>query len=97
VATEVEEGALAHGAAEAFGVHQAMREVGLSVLGPPGLGAPNEHGTHHSGRTLSKATLPIRLWHYIPLLQNQILCTQQVTGIPLPENRPNPQNDRQSW
>ena len=60
MATEIEEGALAHGAAEAFGVHQAMREVGLSVLGPPGLGAPNEHGAHHSGRTLSKANAPAR-------------------------------------
>ena len=97
VATEVEEGALTHGAAEAFGVHEAMREVGISVLSPPGLGAPNEHGAHHSGRTLPQATIAIRLWHYIRLRQNQILYNQQVTGLALPENRPNPQNDRQSW
>ena len=44
VAPEVEQGALAHGAAEAFGVHEAMREVGLTRIGPAGLGAPNEHG-----------------------------------------------------
>ena len=94
VATEVEEGALAHAAAEAFGVHEAMREVGLSVLSPPGLGAPNEHGAHHSGRTLFQASIPIRLWHYIRLWRNLILYNQQVAGLALPENRPNPQNDR---
>ena len=67
MATEVEEGALAHAAAEAFGVHEAMREVGSSVLGPPGLGAPNEHVAHHSGRTLPHASILLRLWHYIYL------------------------------
>ena len=35
---------------DALGVHEAMGEVGFSVLGPPGLGAPNEHATHVSGR-----------------------------------------------
>ena len=62
VATEVEEGALAHAAAEAVGVHEAMREVGLSVLSPPGLGAPNEHSAHHSGRTLSPGN------YYYPIM-----------------------------
>ena len=35
---------------DALGVHQAMGEVGFSVLGPPGLCAPNEHAAHDSGR-----------------------------------------------
>ena len=90
MATEVEEGALAHAAAEAFGVHEAMREVGLSVLSPPGLGAPNEHGAHHSGRTLSPATIIILLWHYIRLWRNPILIITSYS-LALPENRPNPQ------
>ena len=51
VAPEVEQGALAHGAAEAFGVDEAMREVGLTVGGAAGLGAPNEHGATIAGGT----------------------------------------------
>ena len=43
VASEIEQGALADGVVDALGVDEAMREVGLSVFGPPGLGAPNEH------------------------------------------------------
>ena len=55
VAAEIEQGALAHGLSDALGVDQAMGEVGLSVLGPPGLGAPNEHDAHDSGRTCFRA------------------------------------------
>ena len=51
VAPEVEQGALAHGATEAFGVDQPMGEVGLAVVGAAGLGAPNEHGATIAGRT----------------------------------------------
>ena len=43
VAPEIEQGALTDGASDALGVDEAMGEVGLSVLGPPGLGAPHEH------------------------------------------------------
>ena len=50
VAPEIEQGALPHGVSDALGVHQAMGEVGFAVLGPPGLGAPNEHDAHDSGR-----------------------------------------------
>ena len=50
VAPEIEQGALPDGVSDALGVHQPMGEVGLSVLGPPGLGAPNEHDAHDSGR-----------------------------------------------
>ena len=39
VASEIEQGALADGVVDALGVDEAMREVGLSVFGPPGLGA----------------------------------------------------------
>ena len=38
VASEVEQGALADGVAEAFGADQTMGEVGLSVVGAAGLG-----------------------------------------------------------
>ena len=48
VASEVEQGALADGVAEAFGADQTMGEVGLSVDGAAGLGAPNEHGKDDS-------------------------------------------------
>ena len=51
VAPEVEQGALAHGVAEAFGVDQPMGEVGLAVAGASGLGAPNEHGATIAWRT----------------------------------------------
>ena len=43
VAPEIEQGALTDGSSDALGVNQAMGAVGLSVLGPPSLGAPNEH------------------------------------------------------
>ena len=49
VAPEIEQGALPDGVSDALGVHQAMGEVGLSVLGPPGLGAANEHDAYDSG------------------------------------------------
>ena len=52
-----------------LGVDQAMgedRRTGLSVLGPPGLGAPNEHDAHDSGRTCFSGNTPIEdLWDYI--------------------------------
>ena len=73
VASEIEQGALADGVADALGVDQAMREVGLSVFGPPGLGAPNEHGAHDSGCTSPKVMPTLRLWHYIQLRQPLIL------------------------
>ena len=50
VAPEIEQGALADGVSDALGVHQAMGEVGFSVLGPAGLCASNEHAAHDSGR-----------------------------------------------
>ena len=53
VAPEVEQGALAHGVAEALGVDEPMGEVGLAVAGASGLGAPNEHGATIAGRTSS--------------------------------------------
>ena len=56
VAAEIEQGALAHGAAEAFGVHQAMGEVRLAVLGAPGLGAPNKHDARIAARTYPRNT-----------------------------------------
>ena len=49
VASEIEQGALADGVADALGVDEAMREVGLSVFGPPGLGTPNEHAPTIAG------------------------------------------------
>ena len=54
MASEIEQGALADGVADALGVDEAMREVGLSVFGPPGLGAPNEHTPTIAGARLSK-------------------------------------------
>ena len=40
MAAEIEQRALTNGAPDALGVDEAMGVVGLSVLGPPGLGAP---------------------------------------------------------
>ena len=65
VAPEIEQGALTDGIFDALGVDQAMREVGLSVLGPPGLGAPNEHAPTIAGACLLGQYKYIRLWHYI--------------------------------
>ena len=64
VPAEVEEGALAHGAAEAFGLHQAVGEVGDAVPGPPGPGAPDEHGASIAGRSVWRnACLTIMALH----------------------------------
>ena len=73
VAPEIEQGALPHGVSDALGVHQAMGEVGFAVLGPPGLGAPNEHDAHDSGRAAPESTHSVKLWHYIEYHQNPFL------------------------
>ncbi len=73
VAPEIEQGALPHGVSDALGVHQAMGEVGFAVLGPPGLGAPNEHDAHDSGRAVPESTHSVKLWHYIEHHQNPFL------------------------
>ena len=59
VASEIEQGALADGVADALGVDEAMREVGLSVFGPPRLCAPNEHAP-----TIAGARSPKQCHHY---------------------------------
>ena len=42
MSSEVEQRALPEGVSDAFGVDEAMGVVGLSVFGPPGLGAPQD-------------------------------------------------------
>ena len=76
VSSEIEQRALTDGASDALGVDEAMGVVGLSVLGPPGLGAPNEHTGHDSGWTRYSATMPTRLWHYIERNQTPTLWNQ---------------------
>ena len=73
VASEIEQGALADGVADALGVDEAMREVGLSVGGPPGLGAANEHTPTIAGARPQKQQPLTRLWHYIQYRQHPIL------------------------
>ena len=76
VAPEIEQRALTDGVSDALGVDEAMGEVGLSVLGAAGLGAPNEHTPHDSGWTCSSETRPMRLWHCIVRDQTPNLWNQ---------------------
>ena len=46
------------GVSDAFGVDEAMGVVGLSIFGPPTLGAPREHTGHDSRRTRHSAPRP---------------------------------------
>ena len=74
VASEIEQGALADGVADALGVDEAMREVGLSVGGPPGLGAANEHTPTIAGARPQKQQQLTRLWHYIQYRQHGLVA-----------------------
>ena len=49
VPSEIEQSALTHFVAEAFGAHEAMGEIGLAGGGGAGLGAADEHGSKGSG------------------------------------------------
>ena len=49
MASQIEQGALTHFVAEAFGAHEAMGEIGLAGGGGAGLGAADEHGSKGSG------------------------------------------------
>ena len=88
VAPEIEQGALPDGVSDALGVHQPMGEVGLPVLGPPGLGAANEHDVHDSGGNLPESTLLQKLWHYIARHQNPFLLESTTYRHGNPEIRP---------
>ena len=76
VPSQIEQGALAHFVADAFGAHESVSEVGLAGGGGAGLGAPDEHGTQGSGRRGVVQYLKYLLWHYIDPPQRTInqLC-----------------------
>ena len=65
MASQIEQGALTHFVADAFGAHEAVGEIGLAGGGGTGLGAPDEHGTQGSGRRGVAQYLQYILWHYI--------------------------------
>ena len=50
VPSQIEQGALAHFVADAFGAHESVCEVDLAGGGGAGLGAADEHGMQGSGR-----------------------------------------------
>ena len=78
VASEIQQGALADGVADAFGVDEAMREVGLSVFGPPGLGTPNEHAPTIAGARLPKQYL---LYAYGTTLRSAKYCSFRINRL----------------
>ena len=48
-----------------MGADEAMGEVGLTGWGAAGLGAADEHGRDATRGGRGGQALPIRLWHYI--------------------------------
>ena len=72
VPSQIEQGALAHFVADAFGAHEAVGEVGLAGGGGAGLGAPDKHGTQGSGGRWVVQHFIYILWHYIDLPQRTI-------------------------
>ena len=52
VSSEIEQGALSHLGADAFGAHEAKGEVRLAGAGASGLGAPDEHADTAAGVAL---------------------------------------------
>ena len=82
VASEIEQGALSDGVADALGAHEAMREVGLSVFGPPGLRAPNEHTPTIAGaRPQGNVIFTIMALHSAPPTPDSLESTSYVDAI----------------
>ena len=65
MASQIEQGALTHFVAEAFGAHEAMGEIGLAGGGGAGLCAADEHGPEGNGGRRVVQYHKYILWHYI--------------------------------
>ena len=69
---QIEQGALTHFVAEAFGAHEAMGEIGPAGGGGAGLCAADEHGPERNGGRRVVQYHKYILWHYIDIQRQRI-------------------------
>ena len=78
--TEVQQRALAHFVADAYGLNQAKGEVVILGADGAGFGTSNKHGGDTTGG-VNKCQYPKRrLWHYISLLAIRLNINQRLTS-----------------